>query len=349
MKPFAVAILNWNGVELLQRFLPTVVKHSKSLATVYVIDNASSDASVEWTKANHPEVKIIQNDGNYGYAGGYNKAMDQIDEELVVLLNSDIETTGGWLEPIHKLFQDHAELAACQPKIRDLKNKANFEYAGAAGGFMDWLCYPFCRGRIFYELEEDHDQYNTTSDIFWATGASLVVRKSHYYEAGGLDESLFAHMEEIDLCWRMHRNGKRVMYCAESAVYHLGGATLNESSPRKTFLNFRNNMIIMAKNLPKREFLGKIFIRLVLDGVAAIKFLLEGQASHTWQVARAHFAFYTRFPRILRERRVAVNTPPMKTIPGAFKGTTIWHYFLKKQRKFSELPAHLFTTYNESK
>ena len=348
MKPFAVAILNWNGIDLLKRFLPLVVNHSQDLATVYVVDNASRDDSVLWVEENHPEVNIIRHDGNFGYAGGYNKAMGFIKEEFVVLLNSDIETTPNWLEPLYKLFSKIPELAACQPKIRDLKNKEYFEYAGAAGGFMDWLCYPFCRGRIFYALEKDEGQYNQTSDVFWATGAALVVRKSHYFDAGGLDESLFAHMEEIDLCWRMHRNGKRVMYCAESTVYHLGGATLHESSPRKTYLNFRNNMIIMAKNLPKREFLGKLILRLVLDGVAAIKFLFQGQAAHTWQVARAHFGFYARFPRIPRGRKVSPNTPPMKTIPGAFKGTTIWHYFITKQRKFSELPKTYFTKHSSS-
>jgi GT2 family glycosyltransferase len=269
--------------------------------------------------------------------------MPHFKEDFVVLLNSDIETTPNWLAPIYKLFSNNAELAACQPKIKDFNRKDFFEYAGAAGGFMDWLCYPFCRGRIFYELEADQNQYNHTGDVFWATGASLIVRRAHYLHAGGLDESLFAHMEEIDLCWRMHRLDYRVMYCAESEVYHMGGATLHETSPRKTFLNFRNNLIIMAKNLPKREFFGKVFLRLVLDGIAAFKFLLDGKSAHTWQVLKAHFAFYARFPKILKKRRVASSTPPMKTIPGAFKGTTIWHYFIKRQRKFSELPQHLFT------
>jgi len=338
MKPIAVAILNWNGIELLKRFLPLVIEHSQALATIYVVDNASSDTSVAWVSENHADVKTIVLAENYGYAGGYNKAIPGIEEEIIVLLNSDIETTPNWLLPIKDLFDKNSALAACQPKIRDLKNREYFEYAGAAGGFMDWLCYPFCRGRIFYEIEKDNGQYNDSRPIFWATGAALVVRKKHYLEAGGLDESLFAHMEEIDLCWRMHRKNFEVYYCAESTVFHLGGATLHESSPRKTYLNFRNNMIIMAKNLPKREFLGKLFFRLVLDGVAAVKFLAEGQAAHTWQVFLAHIAFYKQLPKILRERSVAENTPKMKSIPGAFRGTTIWHYFIKKQRKFSELP-----------
>ncbi len=344
MKPFAVAILNWNGQKLLEAYLPKVIAHSQDLARIYVIDNNSSDDSLAWIRNHHPEVKIIKHKKNLGYAGGYNQAMPKIAEDFVVLLNSDIETTPNWLDPIHQLFQQNKDLAACQPKIRDLKNPDYFEYAGAAGGFIDWLCYPFCRGRIFYELEEDKGQYDQSGPVFWATGAALIVRKSHYLKSGGLDESLFAHMEEIDLCWRMHRHGFGVMYCAESTVYHLGGATLHETSPHKTYLNFRNNMIIMAKNLPSRSLYGKIVIRLILDGVAGMKFLLEGKGAHTWQVIRAHFDFYGRFPKLLKERKNGVPMPRLKHLPGAFKGTTIWHYFIKKQRKFSELPQKLINT-----
>jgi GT2 family glycosyltransferase len=343
MKPFAVAILNWNGSGLLQAYLPKVIAHSKALARIYVIDNASSDDSTLWVRNHYPEVKIIQHKENLGYAGGYNRAMPHITEAFVVLLNSDIETTPNWLAPIHQRFEENAALAACQPKIKDLKNPEYFEYAGAAGGFMDWLCYPFCRGRIFYELEKDTGQYNASSQVFWATGASLVVRKAHYLEAGGLDESLFAHMEEIDLCWRMQRHGFQVMYCAESTVFHLGGATLHETSPHKTYLNFRNNMIIMAKNLPGRSLFGKIAIRLVLDGIAALKFLFEGKGAHTWQVIRAHIDFYGRLPKLLKNRRYGPPKPRLKHLPGAFKGTTIWYYFARKQRTFRELPSRLFT------
>ena len=343
MKKIAVAILNWNGRKLLERFLPLVLKHSGELATIYVIDNASTDDSVRWLSNHYPTVKQIQNKANSGYAGGYNQAIPFIDEEIIVLLNSDIETTPGWLEPIAQLFSENQDLAACQPKIKDLKNRNYFEYAGAAGGFIDWLCYPFCRGRIFYELEEDNGQYDESGEVFWATGASLVVRKQHYNQVGGLDESLFAHMEEIDLCWRFHRAGFKVMYCAESTVYHLGGATLHETSPHKTYLNFRNNLIIMAKNLPNRSLWGKLFIRMVLDGIAGIKFLVGGQGQHTWQVVRAHFAFYGRLPKILAGRKNSGPKPRLKKFPGTFRGTTIWQYFINGHRKFSSLPQKLLS------
>lgn len=343
MNKIAVAILNWNGRHLLERYLPKVVQHSKHLATIYVIDNASSDDSVAWLNANHPNVALIKLPKNVGYAGGYNQAMPYINEDLVALLNSDIETTEGWVEPILNLFTEIPDLAACQPKIRDLKRPEYFEYAGAAGGFMDWLCYPFCRGRIFYAVEKDFGQYDQSGDVFWASGAALIVRKRFYYEAGGLDETLFAHMEEIDLCWRMHRKGHRVMYCAESKVFHLGGATLHETSPRKTFLNFRNNLVIMSKNLPKREFFGKLFMRMILDGVAAIQFLLQGKGAHTWQVLRAHFAFYGMLPHIISQRKMLPGAPATKTLPGTFRSTTIWHYFIKKERTFSSLPKKYFT------
>ncbi len=338
MKPFAVAILNWNGKDLLAQFLPDVIAHSKELATIYVIDNHSTDDSVAFVQEDYPDVKIIELAENYGYAGGYNKAMHQLDEELVVLLNSDIKTTKNWLAPIHQLFKDNEHLAACQPKIKDLKKPTYFEYAGAAGGFIDWLGYPFCRGRIFYEQEEDLGQYNDSREIFWATGAALVVRKNHYFNAGGLDESLFAHMEEIDLCWRMQLLDYNIMYCSTSTVYHLGGATLTVQNPKKTYLNFRNNMIIMAKNLPMIEFFAKVLIRLTLDGIAGIKFLADGQPKHTWQIVRAHFAFYSRLPKILANRKNQPKQKRLKTLHGVFKGTTIWQYFAKNNKKFSELP-----------
>ncbi len=342
MKNIAVAILNWNGKKLLERFLPKVLAHSSSEATIYVIDNASKDDSVAWLSENYPQVKQIHNANNAGYAGGYNQAIPHIAEDIIILLNSDIETTPNWLTPIASLFAQNPNLAACQPKIRDLKAPENFEYAGAAGGFIDWLCYPFCRGRILYEVEKDAGQYNQTSSIFWATGAALAVRKSHYNAVGGLDESLFAHMEEIDLCWRFHRAKYDVMYCAESTVFHLGGATLHETSPHKTYLNFRNNLIIMAKNLPDRSLWGKLYIRMVLDGVAAIKFLLGNQAPHFWQVLRAHFAFYERLPAILRARQTSGPKPRLKHLPGAFRGTLIWQYFIRGHKKYSDLPKQLF-------
>jgi len=343
MKPFAVAILNWNGQHLLQQFLPSVVNTSSHLAQVYVIDNASADQSIEFLKTHYPQVKIIQLDNNYGYSGGYNKGLKFIDEPLVVLLNSDIETAPGWIDALHHTFTSNPKIAACQPKIIDYKDKTRFEYAGAAGGFIDWLCYPFCRGRILYEIEQDHGQYNDSRPIFWATGAAMAINKTMFDEVGGLDEMLFAHMEEIDLCWRMNKAGYVVYYCAESTVYHLGGATLKVQSPQKTYLNFRNSLIIMTKNLPKRELIVKMIMRLLLDGVAGIQFLMKGKAPHTLAILRAHVHFYGKLYIIFKKRPPRGALPRLKDYPGTFRGTLVSQYFLKNRRKFSELPQHLFT------
>lgn len=343
MKPFAVAILNWNGRQLLEQFLPSVVAHSSHLAKVYVIDNASKDASVSFVKTHYPEVKIIELDKNFGYSGGYNKGLNHVEEDIVVLLNSDIETTPGWLDALQQVFISNRKIAACQPKIIDYKNRNRFEYAGAAGGFMDWLCYPFCRGRILYEIENDNGQYNDTIPVFWATGAALAVKRKVFKEVGGLDEMLFAHMEEIDLCWRMKKAGYEVYSCGQSTVYHLGGATLKVQSPQKTFLNFRNNLIIMSKNLPKRELFPKLAVRLVLDGVAGVKFLVEGKGAHSWAIVRAHFNFYAKMPQIFKHRPPSGVLKRLKDYRGTFRGTLITQYFLKNNRKFSELPKRLFT------
>ncbi|MEM6686591.1 MAG: glycosyltransferase family 2 protein, partial [Bacteroidota bacterium] len=246
----AIVILNWNGKELLAQFIPKVLNYSDD-ATIYVADNASADDSIDYIQTNFPTVKIIQNAQNGGYAKGYNDALPFVEEEIFCLLNSDIEVTENWLAPIRSEFEKHADTAIIQPKILDFKQKTHFEYAGAAGGYIDKYGYPFCRGRIFHTLEEDKGQYNTTEEIFWASGACFFIRKTVFEELGGFDEDFFAHQEEIDLCWRAFNLGYKAKYISESVVYHVGGATLDSTNPQKTYLNFRNSLCMLAKNLPK--------------------------------------------------------------------------------------------------
>ena len=332
----AVAILNWNGAELLRRFLPSVIEHSKGHSKVYVIDNASTDESLNVLSSEFPSVEVIQLTENYGYAGGYNKGLDSIQEDYVVLLNSDVETTPNWLAPLLSRFKENQKLAALQPKIKDLNRKTHFEYAGAAGGYIDTLGYPFCRGRMFDELEEDKGQYDTFQKVFWATGACLMVDRKKYYEAGGLDESLFAHMEEIDLCWRMQLKGFEIACEPASTVYHLGGGTLDKLSSKKTYLNFRNSLIIMFLNLPSGEAFTKIMARLVLDGVAGLKFLTEGKISHIIAILKAHFHFYGRFNALAR-KKVGQPVKPLKDLEGVYKGSVVKAFYVSKKKKFSEL------------
>jgi GT2 family glycosyltransferase len=290
----AVVILNWNGKQLLEQFLPSVVQFSKE-ATVYVADNASTDDSVAFVKDQYPEVSIVVNPINTGYAGGYNDALQHIEADVYALVNSDIEVTENWLQPIIKAFQNEPTTAIIQPKILDFKNKDYFEYAGAAGGFIDQYGYPFCRGRIFNTLEKDLGQYDTNQEIFWASGACLFIRSSVYKELKGFDTSFFAHQEEIDLCWRAINKGHTIKYLFESKVFHVGGATLQQGNPKKTELNFRNSLLMLTKNLPKKVLFRVLFIRMVLDGIAGIKFLLEGQPKHLLAVLKAHLSFYRLF------------------------------------------------------
>ncbi len=333
-KPIAVAILNWNGKSLLERFLGQVVADSGALGQVYLIDNASSDDSLVYTQKHHPEVKVIALDANYGYAGGYNRALAQLEEEIVVLLNSDIETTANWLEPIYKRFQESEDLGALQPKILDLKDRSKFEYAGASGGYIDKLGYPFCRGRVFDHLESDRGQYNDYQECFWATGACLTVRKKAFEGVRGLYEVLFAHMEEIDLCWKMQLNGWTVAVEPSSVVYHLGGATLDSASPRKTFLNFRNNLIILFLNLPHFAAMRVILSRLILDGIAALRFLSQGKVSFLLAILRAHFAFYALFQKLYRER-FKRKQKALQELKGVYHQSLIWTYFIQKKQEFS--------------
>lgn len=299
----AIVILNWNGKKLLKQFLPNVIEHSIAFAEVYVADNNSDDDSVEFVRNNFPEVKIIQNAANGGYAKGYNDCLQHIDADIFALVNSDIEVSENWLPPIIEQFKQNEQIAAIQPKILDYKDKTKFEYAGAAGGFVDALGYPYCRGRVFQTLEEDKGQYNDNIDIFWASGACFFIRSEVFKQLNGFDEDYFSHQEEIDLCWRIHNLGKTIKYVGTSTVYHVGGATLSNINPKKTYLNFRNSLFTLLKNLPTKSVFIIIFLRMVLDGIAGVKFLLDFKPKHTWAVFKAHISFYASFLNYYKKRK----------------------------------------------
>lgn len=302
MKKIAVVILNWNGAKLLEQFLPSVVAFSDE-AKIYVADNASTDNSIAVIREQFPSITIIQNDGNYGFAKGYNVALQQVGEEYYALVNSDIEVTEGWLAPILSIFDSEPSIGIIQPKILDYKNKQYFEYAGAAGGFIDQFGYPYCRGRIFDKIEKDHGQYDDEREVFWASGACFFIRKTIYRELNGFDGDFFAHQEEIDLCWRAFNLGYKAKYTYKSVVYHVGGATLNESNPRKTFLNFRNSLLMLTKNLPENKLFPILFARLVLDGLAGVQFIFKLKFNHCWAIVKSHFAFYALINKTLKKRK----------------------------------------------
>lgn len=337
----AIAVLNWNGRKLLETYLPDVVKHSNP-HPIYVIDNNSTDDSLTYIADYFPDVITVQTGENLGYAGGYNKGLESIDEEVIVLLNSDVRTTPDWLVPIANHLEKHPNCGALQPKILWDRDPSKFEYAGAAGGFMDILGYPFCRGRLIDHLEADLGQYNEPTPVFWATGACLVVRKSAFERAGKFDELLFAHMEEIDLCWRMQRAGYEIWSVPSSTVYHLGGATLESSNPKKTFLNFRNNLHIIVKNLPPIQAMKIVGVRLILDGFAGLKFLIDRKPAHTWAIVRAHFSFYSRFTRIQRERLRLIHTLHLPVLPwaqltGIYTGSMAYQFYVKRKVTFTQV------------
>ncbi|HAA17299.1 MAG TPA: dTDP-Rha--alpha-D-GlcNAc-pyrophosphate polyprenol alpha-3-L-rhamnosyltransferase [Cytophagales bacterium] len=328
----AVVILNYNGRSFLEQFLPGVLAHSSD-SEVIVADNQSTDDSVEWMKENHPQVRLIINPKNGGFAQGYNVALQQVKAEYYVLLNSDVEVTPGWVEPLLDCMESAPSLGACQPKIKAFHQKNSFEYAGAAGGYMDSLGYPFCRGRIFDHLEQDHGQYDDSRPIFWATGACMMIRSELYHQLGGLDEDFFAHMEEIDMCWRMQHMGYQLQYVPHSTVFHVGGGTLNATSPFKTYLNFRNNLWLITKNLPTTQFVWKFPLRLILDGLAGLKFLVEGKGNHTRMIVKAHFNAYASLGKMWGKRK---QFPP-KTSPLVVKKWLFLQYFLMKKHTFSEI------------
>jgi GT2 family glycosyltransferase len=328
MTNVAIVILNYNGINYLKKFLPGVIAHSTGYE-IWVADNASTDGSLEWLHHHHPDVKTLALTENTGYAGGYNRALQQIQSEYYVLLNSDIEVTANWIAPVISYMQSDSRIAACQPKIKAYDLPTHFEYAGAAGGYMDFLGYPFCRGRIFDSREEDLGQYDDNADIFWASGACLFIKSAVFHEAGGFDPHFFAHMEEIDLCWRLLNKGYRITFCGASTVYHIGGGTLHKSNPRKTFLNYRNNLIMIYKNLPKSRRYKTLIMRLFLDGLSSLRFIMAGAIPDVFAIIRAHFAFYGMIKTL---------SPEDNTRAPLYFKSIVWEYFVKGIHRFSELP-----------
>lgn len=324
----AIVILNYNGETFLSKFLPKVIDHS-SRAEVIVADNKSSDNSIAVLKSTFPSVKLIPLDENYGFAGGYNQALKNIKANYFLLLNSDVEVGPKWIDPLIHFLDQNPSYAACQPKIKDYHDKNKFEYAGASGGFIDSLGYPYCRGRIFNTVEIDNGQYDEPLDIFWSSGACMMIRSNVFFELGGFDQDFFAHMEEIDLCWRIQSAGYKIKCLPESVVYHIGGGTLNKTSPFKTYLNFRNGLYLLLKNLPFSSLMIKFPIRCLLDWIAAVKFIFEGTPKHSLAVIRAHAICTIYFYRMFRKRNKKSNSPSEQPI--------LFKYYLQKKTKFSNL------------
>tara|TARA_X000000368_G_scaffold109544_1_gene85230 strand:- start:875 stop:1891 length:1017 start_codon:yes stop_codon:yes gene_type:complete len=330
----AVVILNWNGIKWIQKFLPTIIEKSNE-ANIYIADNASNDESVDFVNNNYPSVKIIQNSSNEGYAKGYNDALKKLDEKYYILINSDIEVTDNWINPIINLMEQDTSIAACQPKILDYTNRDNFEYAGASGGYIDNLGYPYCRGRIFSDLEKDVNQYDDIKEVFWASGACLFIRAESFKDINGFDNDFFAHQEEIDLCWRLKNNGFKVMVNPKSTVFHVGGGTLKSASPFKTYLNFRNNLFMLFKNLPFLKLLVTLLLRLPLDGIAALTFIKKEKGIlHVLSVLRAHLVFYVSIP-LLFIKRVRINQKD--NLVGKSDFSILYKYYIMGIKKFSEL------------
>ena len=325
----AIVILNWNGQKLLETFLPSVVDFADG-HEVYVIDNASTDGSVSLLETQFPSVKCIKLASNFGYAEGYNKGLHQINADAFCLLNSDVEVTENWLTPIISTFKSEANITIIQPKILDYYQKNKFEYAGAGGGFVDQLGYPYCRGRIFETLEEDHGQYNDQKEVFWASGACFFIRANTFKDLEGFDPKFFAHMEEIDLCWRAKNKGMTVTYVGMSTVYHLGGASLKTSNPKKTFLNFRNSLFTLVKNTHHKLLL-VVFLRLILDGIAGIRFLLQAKPKHMIAILIAHGSFYQNLPYLLQFRQDSKRKPHKQL------RSIVWSYFVQKKKCFNKL------------
>ena len=331
MSRTAVVILNYNGAQLLRQFLPSVIEYSRN-ATVIVVDNNSIDQSAQVMQELFPQISFIRLDKNYGYCGGYNHALQKIDFDYCVLLNRDVEVSTHWLEPMVRLMDSDASVAAIQPKILSFKQKNLFEHAGAGGGFIDKFGYPFCRGRIFDTVENDQGQYNDVREVFWASGACLMVRTSLFQKFGGFDEDFFAHMEEIDLCWKFQRMSAKVLYCGQSSVYHLGAGTLGYAAPQKTYLNFRNGLSLLLKHLNPGEVIWKLATRILLDWIAAFHFLFKGSLGNFAAILRAHYSFFIQLNRDLRKRRRLRRDFPTYNSRHVYTGSVVWDHFVKGRK-----------------
>ncbi|HZL09066.1 MAG TPA: glycosyltransferase family 2 protein [Prolixibacteraceae bacterium] len=335
----AVVILNWNGIKLLQQFLPSVIQFSKNdLTEIIVADNGSTDESLSMLVQEFPEVKILDLKQNFGFARGYNEALKQIDTDYFVILNSDVEVTEGWLEAPISIMEADRAIAAVQPKILSYHQKTHFEYAGAAGGFIDRFGYPFCRGRIFNEVEADNGQYDNSIDIFWATGACMFVRARLFHDAGGFDADFWAHMEEIDLCWRLKNRGYRIVFTPESTVFHLGGGTLSYDNPQKLFLNFRNNLWLLYKNLPANQLFRILLGRMILDAVAAFKLLAEFNLNGIRSVLKAHAQFWISIPSLHRKRKQALRNGHFRMPKEKLQRSIVFQFYIRKRERFSDIP-----------
>lgn len=338
MNLVSIVILNWNGKEFLKEFLPALIMHSQvEGAEIVVADNASSDGSISFLESEFPGIRLIKLDKNYGFSGGYNRALEQLDSKYFLLLNSDVEVTAGWLPPLIQFMENHDNCGLCSPKVKDFQRKSHFEYSGAAGGFIDRYGYPFCRGRLFDCVEEDTGQYDDVIEIFWGSGACLMVRASLFITVGGLDEQFFAHMEEIDLCWRLKNLGSTVYYIPSSTIYHVGGGSLSYGNPNKTYFNFRNNLLLLYKNLPRKGRYRTMLIRMLLDGISAFRFLIQGSLRDFLAVIRAHWAYYgmkKSYKGTDNRNNLAKNDV---IVSGIYPGSIVADFFLKGKKRFQAL------------
>jgi GT2 family glycosyltransferase len=338
MTKVAIVILNWNGKNYLEKFLPSVLENSNTEGCkIFVADNGSTDSSILYMEENFPEVTLIRLDKNYGFALGYVKALEQISAEYFVLLNSDVEVSANWLQPLIKMMDEDKSVAACMPKIKSFANKEYFEYSGAAGGFIDKFGYPFCRGRILDVIEKDNGQYDNFSEVFWASGACMFVRSEAYYKADGLDGDFFAHMEEIDLCWRMKKNGYKIMFNPLVEIFHVGGGTLPNNTPRKLFFNYRNSLFLLFKNLPPRGFIPTLIIRIGLDIASSMIYLVHLQPAFTWAVIKAHFSFYFSLPSLIRKRHNLQKITKNYSVGEVFNHSILKEFFIRKKRYFHQI------------
>jgi GT2 family glycosyltransferase len=342
MAKTAIVILNWNSIEFLKKFLGVVVELSSSPETeIFLADNGSTDGSADWVEKDHPSVKIIRLNNNYGFAGGYNLALQQIDADYFILLNSDIEPTRGWAFPLISFMENNPDVASCQPKILSWHNRHKFEYAGAAGGYIDKYGYPFCRGRIFDNVEVDSGQYDSQKDIFWSSGACMIVRADAWKKCGGFDPDFFAHMEEIDLCWRFQKAGYRICFIPDSVVFHVGGGMLPYNSPFKTYLNFRNNLYLLYKNLPDNSLHKTLFIRKLLDGLTATTFLVTGKFANFRSVWKAHMDYYKNISTLKKKRETTSELNKIRPSFGFLNKSVVFEFYIKRKKTFDELEMNI--------